>query len=225
MPRDPVPRATASAKARVAYLTVIAVAVVVGLYAPWWVLPGLLLVFVLPQVVPTRRMPTPAADVSPQEDGYLSDVVRRLKADGNTVTTVQLPSGQAIVGYQTAFRLKWFATRLHLFTMVVPAAQVSAATLKRSVEEAIAYAVGRRGVFHMLQGGTAVITAVVGADVSEDARNSALSPPKKRWMVLPVPLLVDSANDAQYMYTGRKLWGAAYTSWLDARVHNVFRRR
>jgi hypothetical protein len=216
--------------ATVAYVVAIAgIAVVAFVGPPWLVVVIVALVYLVPQIVPSRRMPTPppgrsSPDTALRGDPYASEVIGRLKADGNTVTAVELGTGPAIVGYQTTFRLRWFATRLHLFTLVIDAPQLSVTTFDACVAEANRYVTSMRGPFHFFQGGSAVVTAVRSADVSDEAKARAISQPKKRWMLLSIPLIIDTATDRTYRYAGRRAWGAAYSSWLDERVSNVFPR-
>jgi hypothetical protein len=75
-----------------------------------------------------------------------------------------------VVGYQSKFRLRWLATKLHLFTIVACAPAVTAELLQRITAESFSYANNMKGTFRGLQSGFAVVPAVVSEHVLPDAR-------------------------------------------------------
>jgi hypothetical protein len=154
--------------------------------------------------------------LTPEE--YVRQTGERLLADGSEVSTVQLPSGSALVGYRGQFKLAWMATKLHLFTVVVAVPQATASLLYTLTSESAQYAKSTKGALRGLQSGVAVIPALVSYDVQPDAREYAQSRPEKAFALFHLPAVVDLAAGQTYSYTGRMIWGGIYASWLRAHL-------
>ena len=129
-----------------------------------------------------------------------------------------LPGGPALVGYQSKFRLRWFATKLHLFTVVVPAPQATAPLLDDVIRQSIEYAKRTKGRLRGLQTGVAIIPALVAADVQSDARTAVEARPGRAWAAIALPTIVDLAAGETYLYRGRLIWGGIYGAWLRERI-------
>ena len=93
---------------------------------------------------------------------YLKLTAAALAADGNTIANVLLPGGPSVVGYQKQFRLRWMATMLHVFTVVVSVPLATPEFLHDVNVEAIAYAKRTKGSLRGLQTGVAVLPDVFG---------------------------------------------------------------
>lgn len=86
-------------------------------------------------------------------DAHLDAVAGRLRADGAEVSTVQIRGLTALVGYRSAFRWQWMATRVNLFTVLISVPSVTAADLEQFTNDALDYAVSQKGKFRGLQNG------------------------------------------------------------------------
>lgn len=155
------------------------------------------------------------------EEKYVEEVTHRLAKNGYSVSTVQLRCGNATVGYQSHFRLKWFATRLHFFVVLVSADHADAADLDGAIAESILYAKSRKGRWRGWQTAIAVAPIVVSRQVQAEARLAAESKPTKRWLVICLPVAIDLATHKRYMYRGPATWGRAYTSWLREQLDTL----
>jgi len=155
---------------------------------------------------------------------FVQNAAERMAADGHEVGSAQLPSGWALVGYQSQFRLSWMATKLHLFVVMVPVEQASADLLATLTSEAIDYAKSAKGQLRGFQSGVAVLPVLVAERVLPDACVAAQARPAKHFAVVTLPALVDATTGQVHEYTGRIVFGGIYAGWLRQRlaaaVHN-----
>ena len=143
---------------------------------------------------------------------------QRMVEDGNEVSPVQLAGGSALVGYQSKFRWKWMATKVHLFIVVVAVPQATSAIMAAVTVDAINHAKSIKGKFRGLQSGVAVIPILVSSDVLPEARATVESPPGKQFAVIQFPAILDASAEQVYSFAGRVLVGGLYTSWLRERL-------
>ena len=149
---------------------------------------------------------------------YLKLTASVLAEDGNTVTNVLLPGGPSVVGYQKQFRLRWMATMLHVFTVVVSVPLATPEILHDVNVEAIAYAKRTKGRLRGLQTGVAVLPVVVAGRATAEGIEAAARRPPKDFAAITMPALVDLSTGRITRYDGRLVWGSIYTSWLRARL-------
>lgn len=147
-------------------------------------------------------------------DEYLNLVAERLQADGAKVSTELFRGVPAVVGHRAEFRLRWFATRLNLFTVVLPEAVVTPAGLKQFAEDALDYATSQKGQFRGLQNGVAAIPVMVGSQVSPEAITFAQSMLIKRFSAFAWPAVVDLSTGQVHSHQGRVVIGGVYASWM-----------
>jgi hypothetical protein len=149
---------------------------------------------------------------------YVDEAARRMAADGSAVSQVVLPLGPAVVGYQSRFRLRWMASKLHVFTVVVPVSRATAETLRGATEQSINYAKQTKGRLRGFQSGVATLPILVAAQATPDALAAAESRPPKDWAALTLPAIVDLTSGRIHSFRGRLLWGALYAAWLRERL-------
>jgi hypothetical protein len=149
---------------------------------------------------------------------YLEETRARLRRDGNEVAEVEFPDGPVVVGTQSKFRLRWLATKLHLFTVVACEPNATAELLARLTDDSLIYAVGMKGSFQGLGSGVGVIPALVSEHVLPDARQLAERRPAKHFAAFALPIVIDLSGDATYSYAGQ-IWGSmAYLPWARKRI-------
>lgn len=156
-----------------------------------------------------------------QSEPYLKQVTELLAKDGNQVMPVQLDHFSGTVGYQSQFKWSWFATKLHLFTVVIYIPELNAAAFTAAVQEAAAYGLKMKGTLRGLQVGVAVTPIIVTQAVDTETQALASARPARGFAVVTTPVIVDITNAQTYTYTGKIIWGAAYTKWLRARLAAV----
>jgi hypothetical protein len=156
-------------------------------------------------------------DVTIDANDYMLMVRRRMVADGQVVSEVQLPSGPAIVGYLSRFRLAWFATKLHLFVAVAAVDSGTAPLLSGLTRESVDYAKVTKGSLRGLHTGVAVMPILVCRTVPADLAAAARAKPGKEFAAFNLPAVIDTTNGLVHTYRGRIVWGAVYASWLRER--------
>jgi hypothetical protein len=154
--------------------------------------------------------------VTPEE--FLQVTASNLKADGNVVTAVDLPSGPVTVGYKGEFRWSWFATKLNLFVVVTTRPEATAHNVSTLISEAINYAKQTKGRLRGLQTGVAVMPILASASVSPEAMDLIKSRPSRGFAAIAMPAIVDLSTDEANYYEGRLVLGAVYTKWLRERL-------
>jgi hypothetical protein len=157
-------------------------------------------------------------------DEYVQQIAQRLHADGSAVSTISLPGGPALVGYQSKFRLRWFATKLHLFTVAVSVPHLTPEVFDSVIGQAVAYAKHAKGALRGLQSGVAVIPIVVAAEVDPAARAVAEARPKRIFAVPLVPVIVDLKSAETFRYRGHIWLGVIYNGWLRQRLQAALPR-
>lgn len=147
-------------------------------------------------------------------DEYLSLVAERLRADGAQVTTEYFRGVPAVVGYRPQFRLRWMATRLNLFTVVLPEPLITPERLKHFSEEVLDYATSQKGQFRGLQNGVAAIPVQVGSQVNPEAVEFAEGQLIRRFSAFAWPAVVDLSTGRVHSHKGRAIIGGIYASWM-----------
>jgi hypothetical protein len=152
---------------------------------------------------------------------WMDGAAARLQADGSTVGTAQLPGGQAMLGQQAKFKVQWFATKLHLFTLVFPVPVVTAAVMDAFATDALQYAVNQKGQLRGLQVGVASIPVLVGDRVEPDAIEYAHDKLVRRFGAFAWPAAVDASTGATYSHQGAVYLGGIYSKWMRQRTRAV----
>ena len=147
-------------------------------------------------------------------DEYLKLVEARLSAEGATVTKEDFNGIPAVIGYRPKFRLRWMATKLNLFTIVIPQEAVTEAALQRFTDDALAYAIARKGQLRGLQTGVAAIPVIVGSQIEPAAIAFAEKKIVKKWSAFAWPAIVDLSTGAVHTHQGRVAIGGIYASWM-----------
>jgi hypothetical protein len=154
--------------------------------------------------------------MTPEE--FLANTTSNLKEDGYSVTETDLPGGRATIGYQGKFRWRWVATKVNLFTVVSTRPEVTADDLSAHISQSIEYAKKTKGKLRGLQTGVAVIPILASNAVTPEAAELARSRPVKGFAAIAMPAVVDLSAGQSYVYTGRLILGAIYTTWLRERM-------
>lgn len=151
-------------------------------------------------------------NMSPDE--YLNGVADRLRADGASVTHEQFGGVDAFVGYRSQFRLRWMATKLNLFTVVVSQPSITADGLQQYAKDVLDFANSQKGRFRGLQNGVAAIPVQVGSEIETGAIAFAESKIVKRFAAFAWPAVVDLSTGGVHRHQGRVALGAVYASWM-----------
>ena len=147
-------------------------------------------------------------------DEYIEVVASRLRADGAEVSAESIGGLTTLVGYRSQFRLRWMATRLNLFTIVGSMQTVTVVGLEQFTNDAIDYAISRKGQFRGFQSGVAVIAVLVGERIEPDAVTFAKATLVRRFSAFGWPAAVDLISPHVYHHEGRVLVGGIYAGWI-----------
>jgi hypothetical protein len=154
--------------------------------------------------------------MSPED--YLALVDARLRADGAAVTTEQLPNEQALVGYRSQFRLRWMATKLNLFTIVISTPVATDQELKQFSSDVLDFAAQQKGRFRGLQTGVAAIPVLVAETVEPAAAERARSTLVRRFGAFAWPTVVDLQAGCVHRHIGPVALGGMYASWMRQQI-------
>lgn len=154
-----------------------------------------------------------------EPDAYLKLVSTQLEKDGNQVSTMQLKDYTALVGYQSKFKWSWFATKLHLFTIFISIPELNSSLYNDALQQALDYGLQMKGKLRGMQVGVAVLPVIVTQAVDTETQQLAESRPNKHYAAIITPAVIDITSNQLHTYTGKIIWGSAYTKWLRERLH------
>ena len=148
---------------------------------------------------------------------YLHLAAQAMQADGSAVSQVALPGGPALVGYQSEFKLRWMATKLHLFTVMVAVPAATPQGLDALNRDALDHAKRAKGRLRGAQTGVAAIPVLVATHVTPEARAAVQAAPKKEFAAFTLPAIVDLSAGEVLSYQGTAFLGFVYASWMRKR--------
>ncbi|BCB76179.1 hypothetical protein GCM10022251_68510 [Phytohabitans flavus] len=154
-------------------------------------------------------------------NAYIRATAARLKADGCEVYTEDWSGTPVLVGYRADFRLRWMATKLHLMTVVGPAASVSQQVLEGFTNGAFDYAQTRKGQFRGLQSGVAVFPCLVGTHV-DPAAMAWTQRQLLRFGSFARPVAVDVTTGAVATFRRMTMLGFVYSGHLRRKLDLYF---
>ncbi|MDQ7904990.1 levansucrase [Phytohabitans sp. ZYX-F-186] len=155
-------------------------------------------------------------------DAYIQATAARLAADGCEVSTEDWHGTPVLVGYRADFRLRWMATKLHLLTVVAPAATVTQAGLEAFTNTAFDYAQARKGQLRGLQSGVAVFPALVGTHADPAALAWAAQRQLVRFGSVARPVAVDVTTGAVGCFRRTAALGFVYSGHLRRKLELYF---
>ena len=153
-----------------------------------------------------------------EPDAYLKLAQQQLEKSGNRVSNVPLKDYTALVGYQSQFKWSWFATKIHLFTVFIVIPELKATLYNDAVSQALDYGLQMKGTLRGLQVGVAVTPIIVTQAVDTETQQIAEARPSKHFAAITTPAVIDITNNQLHTYTGKIVWGSAYTKWLRERM-------
>jgi len=153
-----------------------------------------------------------------QSEEFLASAAQRLQAEGAVVSWQSLPGGPVLVGYLPRFRLRWMATKLHLFTVVAKAEGADALSLERFSYDALDFAIRAKGQRRGLQVGVAAIPILAAASVDAGAIDFARNRLIRRWSAFAWPSVIDLGSGGSYFHQGRVAVGGVYAAWMRNQI-------
>lgn len=160
--------------------------------------------------------------VSDSVRAYLDATARRLQDDGCELRTEDWGGVPVLVGYRADFKLRWMATKLHLFTIAAPATQITGSTIESFANSALNYAVARKGQLRGLQSGVAVFPALVGTEVEPQAAAWAQAKQRVQFAAMARPVVVHAGTGAAACFRGNAALGYLYSAHLRRKLDSYF---
>jgi hypothetical protein len=131
-------------------------------------------------------------------------------------------SNEVVVGRQSWFRWRWFATRLHVFVVVFAVPDLSADRAEELTAAAQDYAVTHKGGLPRgIQTGTATVAVFVTEQADPGVRDWFEQAPKHRFAALRFPVLVELSDGKLAYFRGRMRIGRVYLSHLRGVAEEV----
>ncbi|MFI7605304.1 levansucrase [Micromonospora sp. NPDC049366] len=153
---------------------------------------------------------------------YLGATGQRLRDDGCEVRTEDWGGVPVLVGYRADFKLRWMATKLHLFTIAAPATVVAAADLEAFSTSALDYVIARKGSLRGVQSGVAVFPALVGTEIDPAAVAWAREKQRLKFAALCRPVVVDAGTASASAFRGNPMLGFLYAAHLRRKLDTYF---
>ncbi|MFE3328930.1 levansucrase [Streptomyces sp. NPDC059176] len=146
---------------------------------------------------------------------YLELVEHRLAADGCAPRREQWEGGPVLVGRRADFRIRWAATRLHLFTVAATVPVVTVPVIETFTRQVLDHARANKGGLPVgLQTGVAAFPVLVGEWVDPAAMRWAEEQQRNRFACFARPVVVDVSQGRVGYYRGVPLVGRAYASHM-----------
>jgi hypothetical protein len=154
--------------------------------------------------------------MTPEE--YVAIVGQRLQSAGNTISTAQLPRGEALVGHRSQFRLQWMATKLHLLTVVIAVPRADGPSLEQFANDALAWADAQKGAYRGLQVGVGAVPVMVAAETDPSAIELAKDKLIRKFAKFAWPTVVDLSSGVVQRHEGHVALGGIYAKWIREQI-------
>ncbi|AXG76481.1 levansucrase [Streptomyces paludis] len=146
---------------------------------------------------------------------YLAGLESRLAADGCAPRQDNWGGAPVLVGRRADFRLRWMATRLHLFTIAAAVPHIDFQTIATFTNQSLQYARKNKGGLPVgLQTGVAVLPVLVSERVDPAALAWAREKQRNEFACIARPVVVDSARGEIAFFRGHPMIGGIYSSHL-----------
>ncbi|WP_411083074.1 levansucrase [Streptomyces sp. cmx-18-6] len=155
---------------------------------------------------------------------YLGSVERQLAADGCQPRWDQLGGAPVLVGRRADFRMRWMATKLHLFTVAAAVPEITVPVVEDFTSRVLTYAKENKGGLPVgMQTGVAAFPVLVSDRVDPAAMAWAEEKQRNRFAYFARPVVVDTTHRYVGFYSGTPMVGAAYASHLVDKANLYFR--
>ncbi|MFD7708094.1 levansucrase [Streptomyces sp. NPDC059785] len=147
---------------------------------------------------------------------YLAFVEQRLTADGCSTQWDDWAGVPVLVGRRADFRMRWMATKLHLFTVAAAVPEITVPVVSHFTEQVMKYAKDRKGGLPVgLQTGVGAFPVLVSDRVDPAAVQWAEERQRVRFGCMTRPVVVDSVHHYVGRYRGRPMLGRVYAAHFD----------
>lgn len=160
---------------------------------------------------------------TPAARTYLELVEHRLAADGCTPHWERWGDDSVLVGRRADFRMKWAATKLHLFTMAAAVPAVTVPVIEAFTGHVLDHARRNKGGLPVgLQTGVAAFPVLVSEWVDPAAMHWAQEQQRNRFACFARPVVVDVSQGHVGYYQGVPVVGRVYASHMIEKAARYF---
>ncbi|HEY9439180.1 MAG TPA: levansucrase [Streptomyces sp.] len=154
---------------------------------------------------------------------FVSSVERQLADDGCAPRWEYWAGTPVLIGRRADFRLRWMATKLHLFTVVAAVPQITPALIATHTTNVLMYARNNKGGLPVgLQTGIAAFPVLVSDRVDPAAMAWAEERQRNEFACMARPVVVDATQQYVGYYRGKPVLGRGYASHLIEKGHRYF---
>jgi hypothetical protein len=154
--------------------------------------------------------------------GVLDEVANRMRADGFDVHPGELPFRGAVIGTKGVFRLRWLATKLHIYIVLIEQDTLDVATFDGLISAANAYAQSKvRWWYRGLQQGVAVVPICICRRATEASIIQASGVPTRKFAFLSYPCIFQADLGKLYMSDEKIVVGVLYDKWIKSMINGI----
>lgn len=154
---------------------------------------------------------------------YLAFVEARLAADGCAPRWHDWGGAPVLIGRRADFRVRWMATRLHLFTVAAAVPEITPAVIETFTRHALQYAKDTKGGLPLgFQTGVAVFPVLCSALVHPHAMAWAQEKQRTQFACCARPVVVDLTHRHIGVYRGTPALGWIYAPHLRRKTDLYF---
>ncbi|WP_369259771.1 levansucrase [Streptomyces sp. R35] len=146
---------------------------------------------------------------------YLASVEGRLTADGCATRWEDWAGVPVLIGRRGDFRMRWMATKLHLFTVAAAVPEITVPAISGFTEQVMKYAKDTKGGLPVgMQNGVGAFPLLVSDRVDPAAVRWAEEQQRIKFACMTRPVVVDSARQYVGMYRGKPALGRVYANYF-----------
>lgn len=153
---------------------------------------------------------------------FIQATAARLTADGCQVHTEDWNGSTVTIGCRSDFRIRWMATRLHLFTILAPAEMIRQSDLEGFTDTAFDYVNRQKGQLRGLQNGIGVFPCLVSTRVDPAAAAWAKAQQRTRFAMLARPVVANVYTGETACFLDNSALGIIYSSHLRTKLKTYF---
>ncbi|MCC3767362.1 levansucrase [Streptomyces sp. UNOC14_S4] len=155
--------------------------------------------------------------------GYMASLEQQLTADGCATHWEDWSSMAVLVGRRADFRVRWMATRVHLFTVAAAMPEITRPDIERFTRRVLTYAKANKGGLPLgSQTGVIVFPVLVGERVDPEAVAWAEEKQRGEFACMARPVVVGVARQRVGFYSGNPFFGRVYASYVNEKGARYF---
>ena len=154
---------------------------------------------------------------------YIQKISKKILDDNLKVSNEEINGVKTIIGYKTEFRWSWFATKLHIFSIVGSVDKISKQDIDKYSEACLKY--GKRNMkgTRGMQQGAVSFAVLASKNVEKEAKEWVQQIPPKHFALMEFPVIYDLKEDKLYYCEKTPTWGSIYFKFFRNFTKMYFR--